>query len=250
MIYVCIPVHDEARTVGVLLWKIRKVMASFGRDYHIVVLDDASTDDTPATLDRYRTFLPLTVLRSEERLGYARAVERLLHEAVERAPYPKRDCAVVLQADFSEDPSHLETLVKSVEGGADIVAGAEGPDAPAGPRGLRFVRRVAPMVMGRAYQDAPVSDPLCGFRAYRVIVLKKALRDQDGTQTGKDSRWAANVELLGTLAPHARRIEEAPLELRYDLMTRESRFRPVRTLRDLFGVRGVRYGTGASDQAA
>ena len=31
MIYICLPVHNEAQTVGVLLWKIRNVMAEFGR---------------------------------------------------------------------------------------------------------------------------------------------------------------------------------------------------------------------------
>jgi glycosyltransferase involved in cell wall biosynthesis len=73
VIYVCIPVHDEAGTVGPLLWKIRKVMASFGRDYEVVAFDDASTDGTGETLQRYRSSLPLTVLRSDERVGYGRA---------------------------------------------------------------------------------------------------------------------------------------------------------------------------------
>lgn len=249
MIYVCIPVHDEARTVGVLLWKIRQVMASFGRDYRILALDDASTDDTSATLGRYRTSLPLTVLHSDAQLGYGRAVERLLREAVEMAPYPKRDCAVVLQADFTEDPADLETLVKAIEGGADIVSGAETTDGHASRRGIRMARWMAPLVLGRAFQGAPVSDPLCGFRAYRLIVLKKALRD-GGLLARADGRWAANVELLSTLAPHARRIEESPVALRYDLLTRESRFRPLRTLRGLLRVRGVRYGAGAADRAA
>lgn len=247
MIYVCIPVHDEARTVGVLLWKIRNVMASFGRDYRILVLDDASTDDTSATLDRYRSSLPLSVLRSEERLGYGRAVVRLLQETVEMAPYPKRDCAVVLQADFTEDPADLEILVKAIEGGADIVSGFEEGNGEGRPRAVRIARWVAPLVLGRAYQGAPVSDPLCGFRAYRVIVLKKAFRD-DGVLARTGGRWGTSVELLGALAPHARRIEESPVALRYDLMTRESRFRAVEALRELLKLRGVTYGTG--DRAA
>ena len=32
MIYVCIPSHNEAPTVGLLLWKIRQVFAAFPRD--------------------------------------------------------------------------------------------------------------------------------------------------------------------------------------------------------------------------
>jgi hypothetical protein len=85
-----------------------------------------------------------------------------------------------------------------------------------------------------------VSDPLSGLRAYRVIVLKKALRDRrtDDPLLLTDG-WAANVELLGKLAPHARRIAEAPLDLRYDLQVRPSRFKPGKTLLSLARLRGL-----------
>lgn len=250
MIYVCIPVHDESGTVGALLWKVRKVMASFGRDYHVIVFDDASTDGTVETLERYRSSLPLTVLHSDERIGYGRAVERLLRRVVKDAPYPKRDCAVVLQADFSEDPADLEALVKAIEGGADIVSGVEERTSGRGPRGVRIARWFAPFCLGAAFQEAPVSDPLCGYRAYRIIVLKKAFREEDSSVASTVDRWAANVGFLGAFAPHARRIEESPLELRYELMTRSSRFRAIRTLRELLKFRGVRYDAETMERAA
>lgn len=95
MIYVCIPAHNEASTVGVLMWKLRRVLGEFGRDYRIVVHDDGSTDGTGEVLARYRRTLPLTILRSGHRLGYAGSVDRLLRHVVAEAPYPKRDCAVI-----------------------------------------------------------------------------------------------------------------------------------------------------------
>lgn len=238
MIYVCIPVHDEARTVGVLLWKVRKVMAELTRDYEILVLDDASGDDTAATLARYRKVLPLTVVRSDQRLGYARALERLLRDASRRAAYPKRDVAVTLQGDFTDDPAHLATLIKTIEGGADVVAGCAAPGGGARPRPVWWARTLAPWAMGRLFRRAPVSDPLCGFRAYRAIVLKKVFREEGGAPLLSSEGWAANVELLGLVAPHARRIEEAPLEPRYDLQVRPTRVRPLQVLKELFRVRG------------
>lgn len=251
LIYVCIPAHNEAATIGVLLWKVRKVIGEFGRDYKIVVLDDASTDDSAEVLARYRRMLPLTVLHSEEPLGYAGSVERLLRHVVDEAPYPKRDCAVVLQGDFTENPEDVVGLVKVLEGGADIVAGALGSEVDGMSRSVRWVRRAARIAVGGALGRAPVSDPLSGLRAYRVIVLKKALRElSDAQPLLRTDGWAANLELLGLLAPHARRIEEAPLTPRYHLRIRASRFRPVQTLLSLARLRGTSWQAGPGATAA
>ncbi|MEQ1856430.1 MAG: glycosyltransferase family 2 protein [Longimicrobiales bacterium] len=236
MIYVCIPTHNEAATVGVLMWKVRKVLGELDRPFTIVVHDDASTDDTPQVLGRYKRMLPLTVLRSDRRLGYGRSVEALLRHVQAEAPYPKRDCAVVMQADFTEDPKDMVPLVKLIEGGADIVAGCVSSAEGEPPKGTKMVRWATERLLKRVVGAAPVSDPLAGLRAYRVIVLKKALRDRVEPLITTDG-WAANVQLLGMLAPHARRISEAPLALRYDLQVRPSRFRPVRTLWSLARLR-------------
>ena len=241
MIYVCIPAHNEERTIGVLLWKIRKVMREFGRDYEVLVLDDASTDETAKVLDRYRRVLPLRVLKEEHRAGYPSAVQRLLWEALDRTSYPKRVVAVLLQADFSESPDYIVPLLKALEGGADIVAGVVEQNGLPAPRAVRVARRMAPWVLGRAYGGAPVSDPLSGFRAYRLIVLKKALAEFKGRPFLETDGWASNVELLGLVAPYARRIAEAPLTLRYDVAARPSRLSAVRTLRGLLRVRRERW---------
>ena len=61
MIYVCIPSFNEAETIGLVLWKIRKVFEDFPREYHILVADDGSSDRTPDLLEPYARVLPLTV---------------------------------------------------------------------------------------------------------------------------------------------------------------------------------------------
>lgn len=238
MIYISIPVHNEESTIGVLLWKIRNVMGEFGRDYELLVHEDASTDGTAEVLQRYRRSLPLRIFSSKERLGYAGSLELLLREAVRKAPYPKRDAVVTLQGDFTDNPQDLVPLVKTLEGGADVVAGTVTTSGEQAPFPIRFARWAAPKILGSSLRACPVSDPLSGYRIYRVIVLKKALRDLGESPLIRHPGWAANVELLALAVHHARRVEEIPLGLRYDIRTRKTRFRSFRTLRDLARMKG------------
>src|SRR5678816_1035107 len=104
MIYVCIPSYNEASTVGLVLWKIRKVFEEFPREYQLLVADDGSTDQSADILEPYLKVLPLTVVRHAVRQGYARSVEELLNLALARSDRPKRDSAIVMHADFSHGP--------------------------------------------------------------------------------------------------------------------------------------------------
>jgi hypothetical protein len=159
---------------------------------------------------------------------------------------------VVLQGDFTERPEDVVGLVKVLEGGADIVAGhLEPTEEHPVPRPVRLARRFGRLVLGGAWRSAPVSDPVSGLRAYRVIVLKKAYRDlDDGQRLVRGEGWAANLELLCELAPHARRIAEAPLEPRYDLQVRPSRFQALRTVVSLARLRGGTRWRGPDPEAA
>lgn len=236
MIYICIPAYNEAATIGVLLWKIRRVMSDFPRDYEILVMDDASTDGTEELLGPYTRVLPLSVLRHPERRGYAASLERLVREAVGRATHPKRDVVVTLQADFTEAPEDIPSLVKRLEGGADVVEAVVTEQGTGVPRALRWSRRGFPWLLRNTPLPEGIRDPLSGFRAYRVAVLKRAIAERSGAPLLSQQGWAANVELLLAVAPHARRAEATEVAYRYDRRQRDTRFRPWPTLRDLWNL--------------
>lgn len=238
MVYICIPARNEESAIGVLLWKIRRVMADFGRDYEILVFNDGSTDDTRTRLSSYRRVVPLRILNGSRRLGYSGATEELLREAVRRADYPKRDVVVTMQADFSDDPEGIVPLMKTIEGGADIVSAAFTDEPPGLTRTARFVRWFARMLLRGALASAPVSEPLGGFRAYRIMVLKKMFAEADEGGLALGEGWACNLELLQHALLYARSVAEAVVEEPRNRRVRRSRFKVWRTMRGLGRVRG------------
>lgn len=248
MIYICIPARDEARTLGVLLWKVRKVMQEFERDYQILVQDDGSRDGTAEVLEKYKRVVPLEVARSPAPLGQGGALQALLERAVERSPYPKRDIVVTLQGDFTENPQDIVPMVKAIEGGADLVCGTV--EMPSGrTRARRIADWAAQRLLRQAIADAPVADPFCGVRAFRVIVLRKALRAETFGPLGDLQGPALNLVLLRSLVPYARRVTETPVTERQDLRQRPSRLKVLTSLRALTRVRGLTW-LPADEEAA
>src|SRR5215208_6525938 len=77
VLYIGIPAYNEAQTVGVLLWRIRKMFQEYSREYEILVFNDGSTDATAETLQPYTEVLPLSVLGGERHVGYAGALDVL-----------------------------------------------------------------------------------------------------------------------------------------------------------------------------
>ena len=234
MIYVCVPVHNEARTAGLVLWKVRQVFTAFPREYQLLVLDDASTDDTGEVLASYAKVLPMTIVTHRERRGYAKSLEELLRLALQRTDRPKRDCAITLHADFVHSPESMEDMVKHLESGADLVVAELVAQRGRVSRALGLARRWTP----RLLRVAGLRDTVSGFLALRLIVLRQALR-RDTAQFLQTEGWCASAELVARLAPHARRLDAIPVAARYDLVQRPSRVRPWRQLLEAWRARSV-----------
>ena len=246
MIYICIPAYNEERTIGVVLWKIREVMADFERDYEVLVVDDASTDGTADVMEPYARIMPIRIRRHDRRHGYARSLEALIRAASDRTEYPKRDVVVTLQADFTDEPGDIVTLVKRIEGGADVVTGRVHLETAGTSRLMRWTRRAWHGLLRQLRGGDVEGDVLSGFRAYRVVALRKAIEDAGADPLLSTDGWAANAELLEKVVPHSRRTEAVDVHLRYGRRQRPSRFHPFRVSRELARLMGQRRAVGSS----
>ncbi len=211
MIYICVPSHNNAATVGLLLWKVRQVLAAFPREYQLLVADDGSTDSTEEVLSSYGGVLPMSVTKYGAPRGDAAVVEELLRQALRLTDRPKRDSAIVLNADFSVSPSVLPDLIRGIESGADVVVG----EATQRPQsfGRRLVQLSSTWLLKPGLTMPGVQDLLSGVCAIRLVTLKRCLREREGEGGGggggallETDGVCARAELVARASTCARQI--------------------------------------------
>lgn len=208
MIYVCIEAHNNEATIGLLLWKIRNVFAEFPREYQLMVVNDASTDETAKVLNPYEKSLPLTVITQSQRLGRAGSLELLLREAASRSDRHKRDCVITIPADFSVSPDVIPELVKRFESGADVVVGELNPSTES--FGERLVQRLAPRLLSPGIAIPGVQDLTSGCCAFRIVTIKKFLGNDEGHLLETEGA-CTYAELVARAASLARQITTEPV---------------------------------------
>ena len=244
MLYLAIPAHNEVATIGVLLWRLRSVLAEFPREYEVVVYDDASSDETADVAEQYVQSMPVTVLRGTKSVGYAGAVDALIRHVSGHTRYPRRDAMLLLQGDFTDPPGIVPEFARRFEGGADLVIGERTAVVDA-PSPVRRLFTAAGWALRPFVRIDGVRDLTGSMRLIRVSVLRDALRNAGDTSICEGDSWTANADLLLRLVPHARRVESVPMEPTYGVRMRDSR-RVI--MRDALAV--LRWGWRARGRRA
>ena len=108
-----IPAHNEEKSVGKVLAEI-----PWQQVREVVVTDNASTDRTAEEAKKGGA-----VVLHESRRGYGRACLKAMAYIAEKKEKP--DIIVFMDADYSDHPEELESLIRPiVEGKADLVIGS------------------------------------------------------------------------------------------------------------------------------
>jgi glycosyltransferase involved in cell wall biosynthesis len=197
---VLVPVYNEAGTVQTLL---ERVMAVPIRK-EIIVVDDGSTDGTPAVLESFRARTPdthenrLVVAFHDRNQGKGAAVRTAVGHIT-------GDIAIIQDADLEYDPVEYPRLLGPIlDGHADVVFGSRFVGSPR--RVLMFWHTVANWILttfSNMCTNLNLTDMETCYKVFRADILKRIPL--------RSNRFGLEPELTAKVAHLRCRIYEVPI---------------------------------------
>lgn len=224
-----LPIFNEESNLGPLFERIDVSLRKAAIPYRIVAVDDGSTDGTPRVIESFRSQASLEVVRHDVNQGLGAAIRSGLMEAVRLSAAD--DVIVTMDADESHTPASIARMLDAIDKGFDVVIASRFQEGSAclGVPAHRQALSVAASVIFRVLFPTPgVRDFTCGYRAYRVSALCRAV-EKYGDSLFEFDGFQCMVDLLLKLRGAGARFAEVPVVLRYDLKQGQSKMRVFET---------------------
>jgi glycosyltransferase involved in cell wall biosynthesis len=190
-----IPAYNEATTIlGVL-----EGVEALGIDAELIVVDDGSTDETAALVEKFAADRPHVQLLRQPHGGKGTAVRHAIARIT-------KEIAVIQDADGEYDPADVERLIEPIERGvADVVYGSR-LSGGAPQRAYLFWHlagnRFLSLLTGVLF-NTTLSDMETGYKAFRSDVLRSLDLTHDD--------FAIEPEITGEVCRRKLRIYEIPI---------------------------------------
>lgn len=182
---VIIPVFNEAEEIGKIVPAVQEMLVRRGGDWEIIIVDNASTDDTGARVAPLLVDPRIRLLRNERNRGKGYSVRRGMLEA-------HGELRLMCDADCAPSLGSVPAM-EALIGQCDVVAGARNaPDSEVA-RHQPLRRRVASysfILLCRLVMGEPLRDVFCGFK------LLSAPAARDVFSRARVDGWAFDAEAL------------------------------------------------------
>ncbi len=169
---ILIPCYNEQNTIVALLENIRNVVLTGDLDKELIIVDDASTDQSHTLIQNYinsNRNLPIQLYKQEKNAGKGSCLRLAATKA-------KGNFIVVQDADLEYNPDDYNRLLKPIlDGHADVVYGSRfaGSDPH---RVLFYFHTIGNRLLtflSNLFTQINLTDMETGYKMFRAEVFKK-----------------------------------------------------------------------------
>ena len=197
-------VYNEQYFVEQTIDKVLGAPLPSGMERELIIVDDCSTDGTPAILERIAREHPETIslYTHETNRGKGAAIRTTIQ-------YATGDICIIQDADLEYDPGEYQKLIQPIlDGDADVVFGSR--FLPSDRRRVLYfwhtlVNRFL-TTLSNAFTDLHLTDMETGYKATKTSILKSI--------PIRSNRFDLEPELTAKFAKRGCRIYEVPISYR------------------------------------
>jgi glycosyltransferase involved in cell wall biosynthesis len=203
-LHVVMPVYNEPDTLRASVERVRGAAPGTGWRTQIVLVDDGSTDSTPAIVRGLGEEGAVTALFHSSNRGKGAAIRTGFAHALSIS---RDDDAIIIQdADLEYDPADFAGILAPVaRGEADVVFGNRWATAPKGAKRMLhrllngFLTLSSNLVTGLRVRDME-----CCLKLFSVPAMRRIIGDLD------EERFGIEPQIVAACARHRLRVAEAP----------------------------------------
>jgi len=201
---IVIPAYNEARRIPVYLQSVVAYLDGRGLSYEILVVDDGSSDETAALVERAGTqHSPIRLIRLPRNSGKGAAVRAGMRAA-------QGELQLFTDADGATPIQELEQLEASMKTGADLAIGSR--TLASRDSRYRVRARLHRTLLGNLFNRivrrlgiGNINDTQCGFKLFRQSAA------QDLFSVARIDGYGFDLELLYVAQRRGYRIAEVPI---------------------------------------
>lgn len=202
---IVVPTYNEEDNIGRLLETAHRVLSEAGITHELIVVDDASRDQTRPRVTELQTAIPnLRLIRRDNERGLASAMVHGYNSAA-------GEFLGAMDADLAHDPIHLPDMIKRlINDEADLVIGSRYV-AGASFTGKPLVNKITSLVgqaLVKLLLGLPVKDTSNNYRVFR-----RTLWDKIKNRLHPDGNIMLTEIVYRAFQNHAR-IAEIPIDYR------------------------------------
>jgi glycosyltransferase involved in cell wall biosynthesis len=226
---IVIPAYNESARIDGTLSRVLWCVEERTWDAEVLIVDDGSTDDTPAIVQKWMLRYPrLHMVRNPGNRGKGYSVRNGLLQAA-------GEIVMFTDADLSSPIEEAELLIAAIDEGADVAIGSRWLDRQKQtihqPLYRRFFGRCFNMVT-RWVMGLPFKDTQCGFKAFKREAAQTIFRLQT------IERWGFDPEILFIARKLKLKIVEVPVTWGHDARSRLSYIKDgMKMLEDMARIR-------------